>query len=490
MTGVEERPSAQAVWWTARQARARMAAGELSPAEYASALASQLPVARRLGALSGDDERWLTGEVDASAPGPASFGSSGGALAGVVVAIKDVFDVAGQVTAAGTAGLAGNRRAGTAGAVRALRSAGAVIGPRTALHELSFGVTGLNAYAGPCRLPADPDRIAGGSSGGSAVAVAVGLTPVALGADTGGSVRIPAAWCGVVGFRPTPGRYPGDGMVPVSPSRDTAGIMARSVSDVALVDAVLASSGPLPLSRPSPSASRDPARLAGVRLGLADCFVGQLDPGVVAVFDRALDRLSDAGAELVPVAMADLVAAADRAGLTICLSEFLPALTSYLDAEERSPIALPEIREQVAGPDLRRTWRACERAVTKPQEYASAVAAREAARLAYEQVLAAAGVTALVHPTCPVPPPTIEDCRAKLAADPPDDLYWVIARNANFAGAVGLPAISLPAGAVAAQGSGGPGTRCLPVGLELCGRRGDDDRLLRLAYDLADVLPQ
>lgn len=147
-----------------------------------------------------------------------------------------------------------------AGVVSILRDAGVVVLGKTNMHELAFGITSNNPTYGPVRNPFDPQRIAVGSSGGSAVSVATGGVPFALGTDTGGSITIPAAFCGVVGFRPTTGRYPGDGLVKLSHSRDTVGIHAHTVADVALVDAIIAhrSAGPF----------ASPVDVAGLRIGI------------------------------------------------------------------------------------------------------------------------------------------------------------------------------------------------------------------------------
>src|SRR5699024_554346 len=158
-----------------------------------------------------------------------------GELAGVPLAVKDNIDTCDAPTTAGTAALQGRVPGSDSTAVARLRAADGLLAGKTVMHELSLGITSNNAVTGPARNPYDPTLIAGGSSGGTATAVAAGMVPAGLGADTGGSVRQPASLCGLVGFRPTVGRYPTGGMVPLSRTRDAIGPMARSVADVVLL---------------------------------------------------------------------------------------------------------------------------------------------------------------------------------------------------------------------------------------------------------------
>jgi Asp-tRNA(Asn)/Glu-tRNA(Gln) amidotransferase A subunit family amidase len=174
-----------------------------------------------------------------------------GSLETITVGVKDMIAVRGHVTRAGSRTRDGARPEPTdAPAVAALRAAGAVLVGLTAMHELAFGVTGINAYTGTPANPADPDRIPGGSSSGSAVAVATGSVDVALGTDTGGSVRIPAALCGVVGYKPASGRFPTAGVLPLAPSLDHVGVLGVSVTAVAMVDRLFAPPDVPSITRP------------------------------------------------------------------------------------------------------------------------------------------------------------------------------------------------------------------------------------------------
>ena len=168
---------------------------------------------------------------------PRSRRSADGPLAGVPIVVKDNIAVPGVPTSAGSPLLA-DRPEPVGAAVERLLDAGASIVATASLHELAFGITGWNDWTGMPTNPIAPERVPGGSSSGSAVAVARGVVDVALGTDTGGSARIPAACCGIAGFRPTTGRYPSDGLVLLSPTRDTIGVLGRTVDDVRAVDAV------------------------------------------------------------------------------------------------------------------------------------------------------------------------------------------------------------------------------------------------------------
>ncbi|PLC11471.1 hypothetical protein AUQ48_03425 [Kocuria flava] len=462
--------------WDVRTARAELAARRIGHLELLDALLEALPAARALGAVLAEDLELARAFAHALDRRPTE-----GPLAGVPVALRDVLDVAGQATTGGTRALAGNVAARDAAVVHRLRAAGALFPVRTNLHELSFGITSNNGCHGPVRHPLDPSLSAGGSSGGAAVAVAVGLVPAAVAADTGGSVRIPAALCGVVGFRPTVGRYPSAGILPVSRTRDTAGPMARTVDDVVLLDALLAGERPHGCPPPRRLDHDDEAGagpLHGVRLGVPEPFTEDLEAGVDAVFGAALRALEAAGAELVAVDLREARELSAAAGMAIALHEFLPGLEDYLARAGTGP-GLVQVREGLAGPDLRRIWELAEVFRAADDDYRAALEHRRVAQRLHAEALSAAGVAALVQPTCPLTARPVGEDETVVLNGRRVPTFETFVRHTDLAGVLGTPGLSLPAGRTA-EG--------LPVGLELAGGPGSDAVLLELGRTVEAVL--
>ena len=205
--------------------------------------------------------------------------------------------------------------------VTSLRQAGALIAGKANLHELSSGGTSANHVFGPVRNPYDLKRVPGGSSGGTAAAVAARLVPAGLGTDTAGSVRVPASLCGVFGFRPTVGRYPATGIVPLSKSLDTAGHLARTIDDIILLDSVIAET------------SRDVADrdLKSVRLGVAENFMETTDNESVFVLNGALEALERAGAVLKTVDLTAIRELMKGAPAIVNDFEFEGVMREYLE---------------------------------------------------------------------------------------------------------------------------------------------------------------
>jgi Asp-tRNA(Asn)/Glu-tRNA(Gln) amidotransferase A subunit family amidase len=229
-------------------------------------------------------------------------GKSPGPLTGVPIALKDLIDHAGRTTTCGS-GFYRHEATSSAEVVRRLEDAGAVIVSRTVLHEFAYGFSSENHWTGPVRNPLDTDLSCGGSSGGSAAAVAAGQVPIGIGTDTGGSVRVPAALCGVYGLKVTHGRVPVTGVFPLAPSVDTVGPMAGNVADLALAYSVMAGyDRDDPWSWPAPVVAGSTTRpdLRGLRIGVPVPWVDAhpVSEDVADAFTAAIERIRELGADV------------------------------------------------------------------------------------------------------------------------------------------------------------------------------------------------
>lgn len=397
------------------------------------------------------------------------------ALSGLSYVVKDIVDAIGYPTTGATPALAECSPAQRdAPVIQRMRSAGAVLVAKTNLHELSFGITSNNAAFGAVANPYDCTRIAGGSSGGSAVAVATGFVSVALAADTGGSARIPAALCGIIGFRPTTGRYPMAGVLPISPTRDTIGIVATSVRDAALVDAVLADDPPAALAT-----ELEPLDVAVLRIGRVSSFGGPTDEAVEQAYAIAIDLWRALGATIVDVDLADLFATGSRIGLPIALGEFAVGVEAYL-ADAGVGVTPREIGDRIASPDVQQIWAAAVADDLDPANLAGALRERDLAIAQYLSRLDQAGVDVVAYPTTPVTARAIGEDETVVIAGEHMGTFDTYTRFQNLGGVLGHPSITLPAG-VDAQG--------LPIGVEIAGRRSADRQLLAIAAALDTALP-
>lgn len=405
--------------------------------------------------------------------GPATAGHGSSApLVGVPLAVKDNLDTADFPTTGGTRALASSRPERDHLAVERLRAAGAVVVGKTNLHELALGITSNNAAFGPVRNPHDPRRSPGGSSGGSAVAVATGVVPIALGTDTGGSMRIPAAHCGVIGWRPTVGRWGTDRTVPISRTRDTAGAFATAVADVVAVDAVVTGYSP----------GTPPSRL---RLGVPrKGFFDDLDPEVAACAERALGRLADSGAELVEVDVADAHELDAECGFPIVffeIAEDLPAYLATLPGPERD-LTFDDVLAGVASPDVRAAMEAAAAGVCSVDGYRQAMQTRNRLIASYRAALRPQGdepLHALVYPTVPLLAPPIGDDDTTELNGRQVPVFLTTIRNTGPGSTAGMPAISLPAGSSETG---------LPIGLSLEALPGEDATLLAVAQQVETAL--
>ncbi|GIW17018.1 MAG: amidase [Tepidiforma sp.] len=383
-----------------------------------------------------------------------------GPLHGIPIGLKDLYDTAGIETAAGSAVLRGRVPDRDAAAVARLREAGAVILGKTNTHEFAWGTTTNNPHTGPTRNPWAPDRIPGGSSGGSGAAVAARLCPAALGTDTGGSIRIPAALCGVVGLKPTFGRVSRAGIIPMSWQFDHAGPITRTVEDAAILLAAIAGYDPadfatVPVPVPDYRAALIPD-IRGLRIGVPrDQFFGLLDPEVLVAVEEALETLRGLGAAVEDV----------DAGFT---REQVISAWRLVNVEGRLYHA-PWLEQQpeAYSEELRNVLL---QPLPEPLDLSAAYLASYEIKEGVRRVLET--VDLLAAPTTMRPASAIGE-------DPVEVEGVQLSTGAAFASLTmpfnlaGVPAVSIPCG-FSAEG--------LPIGLQLAGRPFDEGTVLRAAF--------
>lgn len=385
-----------------------------------------------------------------------------GALTHWTLAIKDNIDVAGMLTTGGTRYLADNRAAADAEAVAKLRAAGATIIGKTKMHELGHGITGVNPSYGNTVHPDDSLRTVGGSSGGSALAVLQQRVRAALGTDTGGSARIPAAFTGLVGFRPSAGRYPDSGVLHISPSRDTIGVLAANVADVREIDAVL-SAGTDPAKISAAQGQADPPRI-GV---LAEARDG-LSEALCEVFDTGLELLVQAGWQVVQLETSRSLDRYFELGITVLRAETIAAVADYLDTHERAG-TIGELIARSESPDVQSILESALHDPVSDESYHAALEELETLTQNYRAELRALNIDVVVYPTTAVEPPLLSGPAEGSVADELRNTV-LLSTPATLAG---TPAISLPNGISAAT--------ALPAGLTFEHLGGADAELLRLA---------
>jgi aspartyl-tRNA(Asn)/glutamyl-tRNA(Gln) amidotransferase subunit A len=377
-----------------------------------------------------------------------------GPLAGIPVSIKNLCDVAGETTLSGSRALDDAQPAlQDAPVVARLRAAGAVIVGSTNMSEFAFSGVGFNPHYGTPGNPADRKRVPGGSSAGAAVSVADRMAVAALGTDTGGSVRIPAAVCGIVGFKPTARRVPIDGVVPLSTSLDSIGPLANSVECCAIVDAVFAS---------EPIVVPEPAPLAGLRLGVPRQFVmDELDPVVATAFERACRALVAKGVsvEYVDLPQLDELPAINAKGGFAASEAF--AWHQKLIArrgKDYDQLVYPRI---MRGKEM------------SAADYIDLLAAR--ADLIKRVSAITANYDAIIMPTCAIAAPTLDEVSTPEGFTRKNML---LLRNTTVGNFLDRCAISLPCHAAGE----------LPVGFMLMGEAMDDKRVLGMARSVAPVV--
>jgi aspartyl-tRNA(Asn)/glutamyl-tRNA(Gln) amidotransferase subunit A len=394
-------------------------------------------------------------------------GSPIGPLDGVPVAIKDLIYIQGVKCTAGSRILAGNIAPYDAPAVARLKSAGAVLIGTTNMHEFAAGITGENPHYGPVRNPWDRERMAGGSSSGSAAAVAADLAACAVGTDTGGSVRVPAGLCGVLGLKPTYGRVSRLGVVPLSTSFDTVGTLTSCAWDAAALLGVMAGHRVEDLTTVAADVPDYLGELAvpskGMRIGVPRrYFHDRVDPGVEAEFSKFLDRLTEAGHTLADMEL-DGVDRVNDCWRTIRMAESTAFHLKWLN----------EVPEEY-GADVRASLE-LGRGVPAV-DYVNAQNLRPSLMQSFSASMK--DVDAVAVPTTAAPAPKIGEKKVNINGTETEVRSALIGMTLPF-NVVGFPAISVPAGV----------TRGLPVGVQLVAGPFEEAKLLRLTASVESLSP-
>nr|WP_294136279.1 amidase [Pseudohongiella sp.] len=419
----------------------------------------QLNAILRLNDNAREQARALDAERQRS--GPRSL------LHGIPVVIKDNYNTTDMPTTGASQALADFVPNQEATQVRLLREAGAVILAKTNLHEFAYGITSVSSLGGQTRNPYDPARVPGGSSGGTAAAVAASFAAAGMGSDTCGSIRIPAAFNNLVGLRPTKGLSSIYGIMPLSHTQDVAGPLARTIEDLAIVLDLTIGYDPLDADTALMhqhdaiqfSAALGTASLQDLRIGKLDAYLADAEPAIRDLFQQAFAHLESLGADIVDINIPDMATLISNSGLIghefeTDLDVYLQTFgsTQYPDLE--AIVASGQYHAAVA--TLLSRSAAGEQ---DPQRYAAAMAARDDLKSAINTVMDSQQLDLIAYPPISALPVLIGENQP--------------GNNCSLSGNSGFPALSLPIGF---SGSG------LPMGMELLGRQLSDAELLALGY--------
>lgn len=449
---------------------AAMQRGEIKAEDYARALLDRAQSLERLNAFRTLDREKVLEAAQAADKARAS-GAALGALHGLPIPVKDSVNTKSLPTSNGTRALRDFRPRADAAVLKPLFAQGAILMGKTNLHELSFGWTSNNGVFGPVRNPYDLTRVPGGSSGGSGVAVAARIAPLAVAEDTLGSIRVPASMCGLAGLRPSFGRYPGDGIMPLTTNKfDQVGPLARSVADLALFDTVVT-------GQRAPLAALP---LKGVRIGISpEYFLSGLDPEVERVTLEGFQKLETAGITLVRTEIPEPVKAAMDIALTISVYETMPSISAFLE-EQGTGVSFDQLVQQ-ASEGLQGEFKAVVLPPHQPSRdvYESMLVRRTQLQEAITRYFATQGIAALAFPPILIPPPRIgEDAEVDIRGQKvPLDV--AIARNIALGSCACMASLVLPAGMT---------SNSLPVGIEFAALRGKDRELLSLGLSIEKTL--
>ena len=437
-----------------------MRSGDVTAEAYATALLARAERWQHLNAFRAMDRDAVLAAARAADTARAS-GTRPGLLHGLPIPVKDSVNTVAYPTSNGARLLEHFRPKADATVLGPLLAQGAYVMGKTNLHELSFGFTSTNPHFGAVRNPYHADHVPGGSSGGSGAAVAARIAPLAIAEDTAGSIRCPASWCGICGLRPTYGRYPDAGIMPLTEDKfDQVGAVARQVEDLVLFDTVLTGDASTVVRVP----------LKGVRLGVPEQLMTNLEPDVERVTAAAFARLEAEGATLVHIDMPEVLQAGQLLG-GIILFEWVPAITRFLEAagagvtfDQLLAASSAEIK-QLPRPS-REAYDGALRARTVVQE-------RVRARFSEHRL------TALAYPPLFESAPKVGDVADVTWGGRAVSRVGATTRSTAFAPCGGHPGLVVPAGL---------GDAGLPIGIELDGLAGTDRQLLGLGLAVEHAL--
>lgn len=437
--------------------RTGLTSGTISPMELAEVFSA------RIAAYNNVSKAYITDtSKEAACAGQSLHGTAllATPLGGIPYASKDLFDIEGELTTAGSRVFHDRIAEADSTCVARLRAAGALSLGKLNAHEFAYGATGENAHFGTCTNAYDTTRIAGGSSSGSAAALAFGLAAFTLGTDTGGSVRVPAAFCGLIGLKPTAGRVPTTGVVPYCWTLDHVGLMTRTVSDSADILQVIAGYDPA-----DPGSVNTPVEdyaaglengVVGLRIGIPDSFFFErCDPEILERTEAVKRFLKDSGAELVPVSFPDM-AQTRTVSLTVQMPEALSAHSTWF--RDRGDLYGEDFRAGLAVGQC-----------ILAEQYIRAK--RFIARYRQETNLIFRDVDLALTPATPIIAPKLGQSHVTIdGADEPTGN--AVTRYSTFFNMTGHPAVSVPCGMHSAG---------LPVSVQLVGRYFEEALLLRAA---------
>ena len=462
---------------TAADALAAIRNGNVTAEAYATALIARCRETENLNAWRVfEPERIL--EAARAADSHRASGGSLGPLHGLPIPVKDSVNTSEYPTSGGTRALENFRPAEDSELVKRLIAAGAIVMGKTNIHEMSFGWTSNNYAFGAVRNPYHPERIPGGSSGGTGAAIAARMAPIGIAEDTQGSIRVPAALCGVYGYRPTQNRYPNQGVMPITPIFDQVGPHARSVADIALFDAVVTG---------EPNAIEDIedplAAVHGARFGISrEFYFDSLHPDVERITNQAIQKLADAGAVMVEVDVPNVGEFVAEITDPVQVYDVLPSFSRYLE-EFGAGITFDELVAEVSD-DIAATFAeyVVAGAPRRPSDEEFARLRDErlpAFRLAMAEYFSTNNLDGMIFPcTQMAATPIGQDNEVELNGKMVP-FAGVMGRNISPCSTTGIPGLVIPAG----LDSDG-----LPVSVELNGPAGSDVKMLQLGSGIEQIL--